>query len=264
MTSSSRIEPCALPEPVASIRFADGRYEARFAATGEELDAVLRLRFHVFNLELDEGLQSSWETGRDEDKYDPFCHHLMVVERASDAVIGTYRMQTVEMAAAGCGLYTDGEFHLDQLPAAIYRRSLEVGRACIEREHRNRRVLFMLWRGLARYVVATDSRYLFGCCSLTSQDPREGKAVLEYLRLEGHLHPDFSIDPRPGYECPCEDEVAPATRREIPDLFRAYLRFGSWICGPPAIDREFKTIDFLALFDVEAMDPLSRKLFFTE
>ena len=34
-----------------------------------------------------------------------------------------------------------------------------------------------------------------------------------------------------------------------PKLLRAYLSVGAKICGPPAIDREFKTIDFLTILD---------------
>ena len=38
-----------------------GRYELRFARTPEELDAILELRFRVFNLEMGEGLEESFE-----------------------------------------------------------------------------------------------------------------------------------------------------------------------------------------------------------
>jgi putative hemolysin len=31
----------------------------------------------------------------------------------------------------------------------------------------------------------------------------------------------------------------------------AYLSLGAKICAPPAMDREFKTIDFLTLLDLE-------------
>ena len=42
---------------------------------------------------------------------------------------------------------------------------------------------------------------------------------------------------------------------KIPKLLRASLAVGAKICGPPAIDREFKTIDFLTLLDLEALLP---------
>ncbi|HYP27347.1 MAG TPA: GNAT family N-acetyltransferase [Blastocatellia bacterium] len=73
------------------------------------MDAALRLRFEVFNLELGEGLESSFQTGRDSDEFDETCHHLVVYETARGEVVGTYRMQTSEMARAARGLYSAGQ-----------------------------------------------------------------------------------------------------------------------------------------------------------
>ena len=51
------------PELLPDFEAEAGRYVVRFARTPEELDAALRLRFEVFNLELSEGLASSFLTG---------------------------------------------------------------------------------------------------------------------------------------------------------------------------------------------------------
>ena len=59
----------------------EGKYTIRFARTLAELDAAMRLRFEVFNLELGEGLEESFRTGRDRDEFDDTCHHLLVLER---------------------------------------------------------------------------------------------------------------------------------------------------------------------------------------
>ena len=48
----------------------------------------------------------------------------------------------------------------------------------------------------------------------------------------------------------------------IPKLFRTYLRHGAKVCGHPAIDRQFKTIDYLVIFDVAAMDERRFRMFF--
>jgi putative hemolysin len=40
---------------------------------------------------------------------------------------------------------------------------------------------------------------------------------------------------------------------KIPKLLRAYLSIGGKICGPPALDRRFKTIDFLTLVDLDSL-----------
>ena len=124
------------PAPAACLQ--QGAYELRFARRPEELDEILRLRFRVFNLELGEGLDESFASGRDRDEFDEVCHHLLVVDRRSKETIGTYRIQTSEMAATERGFYSAGEFQLAALPDRLLAGSIEVGRACIAREHRNR------------------------------------------------------------------------------------------------------------------------------
>lgn len=240
-----------------------GPYRLRFARDRADLDAVLRLRFEVFNLELGEGLDSSYLTGRDEDDFDALCHHLMVVDTRSGATIGTYRLQTRHMARAG-GFYCDTIFDLGGMPEEVLDRSVELGRACIAPEHRNGRVLFLLWRGIGRYVSHNGLRYLFGCCSLTSQDPDEGLALQRALRRKGHLHPRIRLAPRPGLECPAEARGDLAGRGpKMPPLMGLYLNYGARICSHPAIDREFKTIDFLTLIDIEDIDRKTRRRLLT-
>jgi putative hemolysin len=246
--------------PPAELR--EGNYSVRFARTREELDSALRLRFEVFNLELGEGLESSFQTGRDLDEFDHFCHHLIVEDLSENRIVGTYRCQTGEMAASGAGFYSATEFDLSQLPSDALMGSVELGRACIAEPHRNTQVLFLLWKGLAMYVTHNRKRYLFGCCSLTSQDAREGLRVMQMLEEGGHLHPTFKAPPHPHVRCYNSDLTDDAAQAVIPKLFRTYLRFGARVCGPPAIDRLFKTIDYFVLFDVEEMDSMTRKVFF--
>lgn len=250
------------PANIPPVEIVEGRYVVRFARTREEIDAALKLRFEVFNLELGEGLAASFATGRDVDEFDAICHHLLVLDTDENKVVGTYRCQTGEMAVAK-GFYSAGEFDLSQLPADVRLDAVELGRACISQAHRNTQVLFLLWRGLAAYVACNRKRYLFGCCSLTSQDESEGQRAFEFLEQSGHLHPTLCVLPRAGLECRRDDlSRDQAAEVHIPKLFRTYLRFGARVCGPPAIDRLFKTIDFLVLFDVEEMAEQWRRAFF--
>jgi putative hemolysin len=248
---------------IPAFEICEGRYLVRFARTTEELDAALRLRFEVFNLELGEGLNSSFRTGRDRDQFDEACDHLIVSESETDKVIGTYRMQTSEMAAAWSGFYTATEFDFSRLPPDMLNEGIELGRACIAQSHRNTQVLFLLWKGLATYVSYMRKRYLFGCCSLTSQDVNEGWRVTELLRTQGHLHPYLSVPPNPKYECEANDlTLVDAKNVKLPRLFQTYLRYGAKVCSPPAIDRQFKTIDFLVLFDITQMSERAVQMFF--
>lgn len=247
--------------PPGEIR--EGKYAVRFATNREDLDEVLKLRFEVFNLELGEGLESSFRTGRDCDEYDQACHHLLVCEVSSGKTVGTYRLQTGAMAAAGRGFYSAAEFDLSRLPLEVLEDSVELSRACIAREYRHTQVLFLLWKGLASYIAFNRKRFLFGCCSLTSQEPREGKLTMELLEREGYLHQSFYVPPLAGFECYSTGLSVEADESvKLPKLFRTYLRFGAKACGPPAIDRAFKTIDFFVLFDLFKMDRQMQQMFF--
>jgi len=260
------IEPVAYPVfrdamPQKEIR--EGRYHVRFARTREELEAVLKLRFEVFNLELGEGLASSFLTSRDLDEFDDVCHHLIVEDTTQSRIVGTYRTQTGEMAAAARGFYSATEFDLSHFPSGLLEDSVELGRACVAGDHRNAHVLFLLWKGLAAYVAHNRKRYLFGCCSLTSQDSSEGLRVMELLEQEGNFHPSFAVPPCSGFECIADDLARdPDRKASVPKLFRIYMHYGAKVCGPPAIDRQFKTIDFLVLFDVFEMDAQTLRMFF--
>lgn len=239
------------------------RYLVRLAETEDDIRRAQSLRYRVFNLELGEGLQRSQENELDIDEYDSQCDHLLVVERDTDQVIGTYRLQTYKTAKKHKGFYTGDEFKLSVLPDDIFNKSVEVGRACIHKDHRNGRVLYLLWRGIAEYMQFTESRYLFGCCSITSTDPKEGWAHMAFLHRKGLVHDEYDIDTKPGYNCP-EIDVDEDDWKDItlPQLFRLYIDLGAKILSKPALDKEFKTIDFLILVDVKKLDERSRALFF--
>lgn len=243
----------------ANFSLVSGAYRARFAETTEDLQATFRLRFLVFNLELHEGLESSYTDGYDTDPFDSVCDHLIVEHGTSNQVVGTYRVQTGQSAAKNLGYYSAREF--DLTPLEPLRDSLlEVGRASIHRDHRSFEVLTLLWRGLAHYALSRKARYLMGCSSLTSQDPVEGSAM--YWSLQEHLAPlDLRTAPRQEFSFPISEKSPEHHDVRPPRLLRGYLSIGARICGPPAIDREFKTIDFLTLLDLDQMPRVVRSRF---
>jgi len=67
---------------------------------------------------------------------------------------------------------------------------------------------------------------------------------------------------RPSFECyrgiQRWREVRGQTAEAVPHL----LRLGAKVCSEPAIDRAFKTIDFLVLFDLFEMDRQMQQMFF--
>ena len=222
-------------------------YRVSVATDAAQIRAAQALRFEVFNVELDEGLAQSYDTGLDADPFDAVCDHLLVHDVASDSVVGTYRLQTGRRAAAGLGYYSEREFDFAPLEA-MRGEILELGRACIRRDHRNFAVLNLLWRGIAAYARDQGTRYLVGCSSLTSQDPAQGAAAFRLLARK-HLAPlTWQTLPQSAFACPLTIEASEPPK--VPRLLAAYLALGAAICGPPAIDREFRTIDFLTWHDL--------------
>lgn len=271
--------PAQLPLlPAASlrtrVRAEVGRYRLRLAETLEDREAVCRLRFRVFNIELGEGLESSYETGLDTDHFDLFCEHLIVEDKTQEnparKIVGTYRMQSGVTAARNLGYYSEQEFDFapyESLRAGI----LELGRASIDREHRTPEVLTLLWRGIAQYANDMGLRYLIGCSSLNSKDPAEGWQM--YRQLEHYrVSPEFATHPTVAYACPAEPEGCAQTllsngeanesaQVKVPKLLKTYLAIGARIAAPPAWDRAFGTIDFLTLLDLQLLSSAARNRF---
>jgi putative hemolysin len=239
------------------IRLEVGDFVARLALTEEERMAAFRLRFLVFNLEMNEGFDSAYADGYDRDHFDDVCDHLIVEDRRTGAVVGTYRMQMGNVAGEYFGYYSEQEFCFAPYES-MRSQIVELGRACIHREYRSSDVLHLLWRGIARYALVNGARYMMGCCSLTSQDAEMGHAVYETLR-GCMVAPELQTVATPEFALPAATGTIPDV--QAPKLLRAYLTIGAKICSGPAIDRGFKTIDFLTLLDLQTLHPRVAKRF---
>jgi putative hemolysin len=223
----------------------------------------------VFNLELNEGLAESHFTGLDADPFDGVCDHLIVEHLPTGNVVGTYRLQTGARARDNIGYYSEREFCFRPYEA-LRAQIIELGRACVHAEHRSFQVLHLLWRGIAHYARDHSARFLIGCSSLSSTDPADGGAVYHELSKKYLAARELRTLPQDGFvlagvEHPAVEKPGsspPATVAPSSKLLRAYLMIGARICGPPALDREFGTIDFLTLLDLEALPGIVQSHFF--
>src|SRR5258708_5891443 len=248
----------SLLEPVRLLTRSASAYATRLARNASEVKAAQALRFAVFNLELNEGLAESLATGLDADPFDEVCDHLIVKHLTTGEIVGTYRLQTGRTAAANRGYYSEQEF--DFRPFEPIRAELiELGRACVHQQHRNLIVLGLLWKGIADYARKRGGRYLCGCSSITSQEPAVGASAYADL-CRKHLVPaQWRTRPLPAFDCSLSQLTEETPK--IPKLLRAYLSVGAKICGPPALDRIFKTIAFLTLLDLHSLPVQVRERF---
>lgn len=226
----------------------------RLAQNQLEIERTLSLRYDIFNLEMSEGLPRSRDTGKDRDSYDIFCDHLVVVDKARDEMItGTYRLLRSDVARREIGFYSENEFNLSNV-YALPGRSAEIGRSCVHREYRDGSVISLLWNGLASYMREFEVQYLMGCASLHTKDPLVASKIYAWFKQKDAIASEVTVNPLAshrldGFDPDFTINDVKSISKEIPPLIKGYLRAGTKVCGYPAWDPEFGTIDFFVLFN---------------
>lgn len=259
------------PEPKIYGRIGD--LEVRLARTRAEIKRAQRLRFEVFYEEMSAiPSRLAQFRRRDEDAYDAFCDHLLVVDVSGGdrrgygagkepKVVGTYRVLRQEIAERRLGFYTAGEYEIAPLIAANPgHRFMELGRSCVLAPYRTKRTIELLWHGLWTYVREHRVDVMLGCASFEGTDPREHAMALSFLHHHCAAPPEWRCSARAHLHVPMDilpkDKVDPKQAlKAIPPLIKGYLRLGACIGDGAVIDRQFGTTDVLIVLPVERIDP---------
>lgn len=246
--------------PRLKMKFEKNQYIVKTAETWAEIEGALRLRHEVFCGEM---LNTPLPSGLNTDQFDPLCDHLIIQTLDTKDVIGTYRLNS----SAPGNFYSEQEFEMDAV-LRFKERKLEVGRACVAREHRHTMVFNLLFLGLAAYLQKAEIRYVFGCSSVPVRTHEELTSLCQFFRLR-HFSPEnlrvrplhSTADPfsylYPKSSQMSDDEV----QLLIPPILKLYLHLGCWLCGEPYYDSEFKVYDFFTLLDMKNGTPALHKLF---
>ena len=235
--------------------------QVRWARHLDEVRQAQRLRFEVFGLEMGARL-STPVSGHDIDLFDDYCEHLLVLDEASQTVIGTYRVLTPAQAQRVGGTYSDTEFDLTRL-RGLRSRMVELGRSCVHPAHRTGGVIMALWGALADFMVRNQLDTMIGCASIpmlhngvVSGDV--AASIWEQLR-QTHLAP-IEYHVRPRLPLPVE-QLDSTVLAEPPALIKGYLRLGARVLGAPAWDPDFNTADLPMLMRLADLHPRYRKHF---
>ncbi len=235
-------------------------YIVKTADNNEELRAALKLRHEVF---LEELLKRKTKSGIDIDCFDKQCDHLLIIDKRNDTIIGTYRLQSSLHTKRW---YTATEFHMKHILKGLPGNKLELGRACVHKDYRNGVTIALLWEGIHAYVQASQTNYLFGCSSIKTMDKEEIKGIYHYLKEQGHLTEEMKVRPKGKFRVPgmaghlrklkkkpyvSVADDSSIHGQSIPPLLKSYLKVGAKVCGVPALDRDFRCIDFLTLLKVQ-------------
>ena len=236
------------------------RYTLLLSTDPALIEAAQRLRHDVFTSEPGFALAGASD-GKDADRFDEYCDHLLVREDESGELVGCYRMLPPSGAIAAGGLYTATEFDvraLDPLRGSL----VEMGRAVVREDHRNGGVVLLMWAGILAYLDRCGYDYVTGCVSVSiagSADEKPGsqiRGVRDFVLRRHAAPPQYTVHPyRPvTFEGRGLDDIDPPPRVTVPALMHGYLRLGAQVCGDPAHDPEFGVGDFPALLDKRRAD----------
>lgn len=247
-------------------KFQVGPYVLRLAQSKKDVIACFRLRHEIFCREM-AGRET--RTGLDFDEYDLFCDHLMIENEDTGEIVGTYRLNFSKTAKK---FYTNSEFHIHSWIENQSQPFLELGRACIHKDHRRGVVITLLWKGIAEYMRQVGAEQLIGCSSVKVTDARSAALIFKYLELQGALSSEvFSV--RSKYEMSdfifwlmifaqglTQVQITEAEEK-IPALLKSYIKAGAKVCSYPALDLDFNCIDFVTILKKDNLNTkLARKL----
>jgi putative hemolysin len=184
---------------------------------------------------------------RDFDRFDDDCDHLLVIDHAREAVVGTYRLIRRQAAQRLGGFYSAAEYDLRGLPDHP-GEILELGRSCTDASARSGPAAKLLWRAISAYVFHHRIELMFGCASLSGTDPGTLALPLSYLH---HFHraPDALCvralpDRYVGMDRLPKDAIdSTQAQALLPPLIKGYLRLGGFVGDGAVIDRQFNTTD---------------------
>ncbi|MEJ6398126.1 GNAT family N-acetyltransferase [Yoonia sp. 208BN28-4] len=209
------------------------RYTARFAQTRDAITACQALRRQAF----------FGEEGLDQDAFDPLCQHLMIIDCATDQLVGTTRFAIFEQGDDLSRSYTAQSYDLTALHG-VTGAVAEVGRFCLRDGPVSSDILRVAWAALTRLVDAHDVTMLFGCSSFAGTDPAPHAAALSLLRHRylgpAHLRPARKADetlPLDRFDGTARDGLA-----QMPPLLASYLRMGGWVSDHAVVDHAMQTL----------------------
>ncbi|MEB4208863.1 GNAT family N-acetyltransferase [Mycobacterium sp. 94-17] len=238
------------------------RYSVLLSTDAGMIEAAQRLRYDVFTSTPGFALPAAGQVGRDVDRFDEHCDHLLVRDDDTGELVGCYRMLAPAGAIAAGGLYTATEFDIRALDPL--RPSLvEMGRAAVRDGHRNGAVVLLMWAGILAYLDRYGYDYVAGCVSVPiageSGEQAPGsrlRGVRDFVLSRHGAAPQYRVYPhRPVVvDGTGIDDIPPPARPSVPPLMRGYLRLGAKVCGEPAHDPAFGVGDFCVLLDKEHAD----------
>jgi len=243
---SNSATQAAVHKPAPQVAAPQGALCAMITQDPEDIRKAFELRYRIFAEEMGAEMQ---EQGIDKDRFDDVCHHLIVKDEDSGAIVGYSRIITNNAAEQAGSFYTQTEFDLSNVlvPGKTY---MEIGRTCVDSTFRSGAVIALLWARLGQFMMENQIDYLMGCASIPlSIDKGESApamAIINYLREKHFTDENQRVYPK--HPLPKLDTDLNG-KDLVPALLKAYLRIGCKVCGEPHWDKDFNVADVVVLLD---------------
>ena len=269
MTPNQAAAACHSPPAQTTGRPADWTFDVSWANCEADVAAAQKLRYQIFAGELGARLPlAASKQGRDADRFDPFCDHLLVwardrTEMQAPQLVGTYRVLTPEGARRCGGWCADDQFDMAPL-ASLRPATIELGRACVRADWRSGGVIMSLWSALGRYMVRRELDAMVGCASVGMGDGGDFAALLWRTLRQTHLaEPAWQVEPRNPLQLRrCNGAALDyVTMRDMPPLIKGYLRGGAKVLGAPSYDPSFNPADLPIMMRMADLSPRYRTQF---
>lgn len=215
----------------------------------EELREVQKLRYEHLLKAFDR--EKSDLDGLDDDGYDAYSDSILVIDKRTGRIVGTYRVAT-QQTLKGAPYKSEEEFDISALKSEA-GSILEAGRAVVHEDYRSGRVIGLLWKGLITYTRSHHLRYVFGTCSLLGTDPAVYEKCTSFLN-QYELSGRFEIRAaRNSFEYGRLRDLS-MQETDMPGLLKAYLQMGGKVSQNGFIDYEFNSCDVMVVLDCENLN----------
>ncbi len=234
-----------------------GRYVARIADGPADIAAAQDLRGLTF--------RGGDAAGVDADTFDNLCHHVLVEEVKTGALVCCFRLLPLRTGADIGQSYSAQYYELSAL-SDFEGPMVEMGRFCIHPDYKDPDILRVAWGAMTKFVDDEGVEMLFGCSSFKGT---EAEAYMDAFALlkEKHLAPKRFL---PRVKAPNVFRFAQKLRLRKPDakrallgmppLLRTYLLMGGWVSDHAVVDRDLNTLHVFTGLEIGAIPPARKRL----
>lgn len=247
------------PTPFVILDKVIGHYQVKTATTNEELKCAFKLRHDIFFREF-AGIQYENSIEHlDIEDHDYLCDHLIVKDLRSGEVIACYRLLSSKNLPLGSAFYSESEFKIDDF-LNTKDNKLELGRACVHKDYRRGTVVLLLWRGIIEYATNCQTRYLFGCSSISHDQFPFIPEILREISIQDKFIDDWPIDV-------CEKYLFDTKKLDFKlcsvkahnSLMQIYLNAGAKVGRELAYDSSLNCVDLFTLLDFNLLPAIFKK-----